>query len=61
MSPLILAWLMTDSGAALLAKNLNPTDAEILQAMQGNVCRCGTYPRVVAAMQSASKKIGGRA
>ena len=52
---------MIVSGAALLKRNSNPSEQEIAQAMQGNVCRCGTYPRVVAAMQSASKKIGGRA
>ena len=49
---------MIVSGAALLRKNANPDDAEILQAMQGNVCRCGTYPRIVAAMRSASRKMG---
>jgi aerobic-type carbon monoxide dehydrogenase small subunit (CoxS/CutS family) len=48
---------MIVSGAALLQRNPNPTEAEIAQAMQGNVCRCGTYPRIVAAMRSASAKI----
>jgi aerobic-type carbon monoxide dehydrogenase small subunit (CoxS/CutS family) len=43
------------SGVALLRKNANPDDAAILQAMQGNVCRCGTYPRIVAAVRLASK------
>ena len=52
---------MIVSGAALLKRNPNPNDQEIAQAMQGNVCRCGTYPRVVAAMKSASQKIGRRA
>lgn len=52
---------MIVSGAALLKRNPNPSDQEIAQAMQGNVCRCGTYLRVVAAMHSASKKIGSRA
>jgi aerobic-type carbon monoxide dehydrogenase small subunit (CoxS/CutS family) len=52
---------MIVSGAALLKRNPNPTEQEIAQAMQGNVCRCGTYPRIVAAMQSASKKVGRRA
>jgi aerobic-type carbon monoxide dehydrogenase small subunit (CoxS/CutS family) len=52
---------MIVSGAALLKRNSNPSEQEIAQAMQGNVCRCGTYPRVVAAMRSASRKIGGRA
>ena len=48
---------MIVSGAALLKRNPNPTEAEIVQAMQGNVCRCGTYPRIVAAMRSASMKM----
>jgi len=45
------------SGLALLRKNANPDDAAILQAMQGNVCRCGTYPRIVAAVRLASKRV----
>src|SRR6266481_7423061 len=36
---------MIVSGAALLKKNPKPDEAEIIQAMQGNVCRCGAYPR----------------
>jgi aerobic-type carbon monoxide dehydrogenase small subunit (CoxS/CutS family) len=48
---------MIMSGAALLAKNSNPSEAEILQAMQGNVCRCGAYPRIVAAIKLASEKM----
>jgi aerobic-type carbon monoxide dehydrogenase small subunit (CoxS/CutS family) len=48
---------MIVSGAALLKRNPNPTEAEIAQAMQGNVCRCGTYPRIVAAMRSAGEKM----
>jgi aerobic-type carbon monoxide dehydrogenase small subunit (CoxS/CutS family) len=44
------------SGVALLRKNTNPDEAAIVQAMQGNVCRCGTYPRIVAAVRLASKK-----
>jgi aerobic-type carbon monoxide dehydrogenase small subunit (CoxS/CutS family) len=44
---------MIMSGAALLAKNPNPSEAEILTAMQGNVCRCGTYPRIIAAFKHA--------
>jgi aerobic-type carbon monoxide dehydrogenase small subunit (CoxS/CutS family) len=46
---------MIMSGVALLNKNLNPDDAAIMQAMQGNVCRCGTYPRIVAAVRRAAK------
>jgi aerobic-type carbon monoxide dehydrogenase small subunit (CoxS/CutS family) len=48
---------MIISGVALLAKNSNPSEAEILQAMQGNVCRCGAYPRIIAAIQLASEKM----
>ena len=48
---------MIVSGVALLNRNPNPTDAEIMQAMQGNICRCGTYPRIVAAVRSASQKM----
>ncbi len=45
------------SGVALLRRNFNPSEAEIVQAMQGSVCRCGTYPRIVAAVRSASQKM----
>jgi aerobic-type carbon monoxide dehydrogenase small subunit (CoxS/CutS family) len=48
---------MIMSGVALLAKNSNPSEAEILQAMQGNMCRCGAYPRIVAAIKLASEKM----
>jgi aerobic-type carbon monoxide dehydrogenase small subunit (CoxS/CutS family) len=44
------------SAHALLARKPNPTDAEIRQGMQGNICRCGTYPRIVAAIHAASQK-----
>jgi isoquinoline 1-oxidoreductase subunit alpha len=42
------------SAAALLAKNSNPTDAEIDTAMAGNICRCGTYNDIRAAIHSAA-------
>jgi aerobic-type carbon monoxide dehydrogenase small subunit (CoxS/CutS family) len=45
------------SAAALLKRNPNPTDKEIEDAMNGNICRCGTYLRIRAAIRSASKKI----
>ena len=48
---------MIVSGAALLAKNSNPSEEEIIAAMEGNVCRCGTYPRIIAAVRLASKKM----
>ncbi len=40
--------------SALLAENPNPSDQEILENMQGNVCRCGCYQRIVAAVRHAS-------
>ena len=45
---------MIMSGAGLLKKNPNPTDAEIIRAMEGNICRCGTYPRILAALRRVS-------
>ena len=41
------------SAAALLAKTKNPSDAEIDDAMSGNICRCGTYSRIKAAIARA--------
>lgn len=43
------------SAVALLKKNPNPTDEQIETAMQGNICRCGTYLRIKAAIKTASK------
>ena len=43
------------SAAALLAKNKSPNDAQIDAAMSGNICRCGTYNRVRAAIKVAAK------
>jgi len=42
------------SACALLAKNPKPTDADIDSAMNGNLCRCGTYLRVRAAIHKAA-------
>jgi isoquinoline 1-oxidoreductase alpha subunit len=42
------------SAAALLAQNKNPSDADIDAAMSGNICRCGTYNRVRAAIKTAA-------
>src|SRR6476646_2287950 len=43
------------SAAALIESNPNPTDAEIDAAMSGNICRCGTYVRIRAAIKQASQ------
>ena len=42
------------SATALLNRNPNPTDSEIENAMNGNICRCGTYTRIKAAIKTAS-------
>ena len=42
--------------ASLLADNPNPSDAEIDAAMNGNLCRCGTYPRIRRAIHDAAEK-----
>lgn len=65
--PLQIAWIKHDvpqcgycqsgqlmSAAALLKTNKNPSDAEIDAAMSGNICRCGTYPRIRAAIKDAA-------
>ncbi len=44
--------------ASLLALNADPSDADIDRAMSGNLCRCATYPRIRAAIRSASVRIG---
>ncbi len=43
------------SASALLASNPIPTDADIDAAMAGNLCRCGTYPRIRAAIKEAAQ------
>ncbi len=43
------------SAAALLAKQPDPRDADIARALSGNLCRCGTYPRIRAAIHRAAK------
>jgi isoquinoline 1-oxidoreductase subunit alpha len=43
------------SATALLAMNKNPSDADIDAAMSGNICRCGTYPRIRAAIKAAAR------
>jgi aerobic-type carbon monoxide dehydrogenase small subunit (CoxS/CutS family) len=50
---------MTIKASELLAKNPKPTEAEIRQAMNGHLCRCGTYPRIMKAIQLASARMAG--
>jgi isoquinoline 1-oxidoreductase subunit alpha len=65
--PLQVAWIKHDvpqcgycqsgqlmSAAALLSTNKNPSDADIDAAMSGNICRCGTYSRIKAAIKDAA-------
>jgi isoquinoline 1-oxidoreductase alpha subunit len=72
--PLQQAWMELDvpqcgycqagqlmSAAALLRSTPNPTDEDIDSAMSGNLCRCGTYLRIRAAIKSAAANGGGRA
>ncbi len=46
---------MLMTGAGLLKKNPHPGEAEIQHALEGNVCRCGSHPRILAAVQRAAK------
>jgi aerobic-type carbon monoxide dehydrogenase small subunit (CoxS/CutS family) len=48
------------SASALLEKNPAPTDADIDAAMAGNICRCGTYQRIRAAIHTAAGKLAKR-
>jgi len=47
------------SSVGLLKKTPQPTEPEIRRALQGNVCRCGTYPRIIAAVQMAAAQSAG--
>ncbi len=51
---------MVMSAVALLARQPNPTEPQIVRAMNGNVCRCGTYPRILAAVRGAAAAMRGR-
>ncbi len=42
--------------ASLLSNNPDPTDDEIVNSMQGNICRCGTYPRIFVAVRAAASE-----
>jgi aerobic-type carbon monoxide dehydrogenase small subunit (CoxS/CutS family) len=45
---------MIMTSAALLAKNRNPSETDIRNALAGNLCRCGTHQRIVAAVKRAA-------
>ena len=49
---------MIMTAAALLNAKPNPSEAEIVEYMEGNVCRCGTHPRIVAAIAKAARVLG---
>lgn len=49
------------SAVGLLSTNHIPTSAEIVQSLQGNMCRCGTYPRIIDAVHHAAKTMQERA
>ncbi len=48
---------MIVAGAALLRQNASPSRQEIVEFMDGNICRCGTYARIIAAIQSAARSV----
>jgi aerobic-type carbon monoxide dehydrogenase small subunit (CoxS/CutS family) len=45
---------MIMSAVALLSRRADPTDEQIVQGMNGNICRCGSHPRIVAAIRRAA-------
>ena len=70
--PLQKAWIKHDvpqcgycqsgqlmAATALLAKNKNPSDKDIQDAMSGNICRCGTYGRIASAIKDAAAEMRG--
>jgi len=50
---------MIMSGVSLLKKTPQPSEPEIRRALEGNICRCGTYPRIIKAVQMAATMAGG--
>jgi nicotinate dehydrogenase subunit A len=52
---------MIVAGAALLGRVRAPSPDDIVRALQGNVCRCGTYPRIIAAVERAAASTRGNA
>jgi len=47
------------SSVGLLQVNANPSSAEIVQFLQGNICRCGAHPRIIEAIHKAAKAMQG--
>ena len=45
------------AGVALLDRAADPAEADIAHALEGNLCRCGTYPRIVAAVRAAARSV----
>ena len=52
---------MIMSSVGLLSTNPSPTSAEIVKSLQGNICRCGTHPRIIEAVHRAAKAMQERA
>jgi aerobic-type carbon monoxide dehydrogenase small subunit (CoxS/CutS family) len=50
---------MIMSAVALLSRQPNPSEEQIIRGMNGNICRCGSHPRIVAAIRSAASAQGG--
>jgi len=51
---------MIMSSVGLLQSNTNPSQAQVVQSLQGNVCRCGTHPRIMEAVRHAAKMMQER-
>jgi aerobic-type carbon monoxide dehydrogenase small subunit (CoxS/CutS family) len=52
---------MIMASVGLLAENPDPSEAEVREGLAGNVCRCGTYPRIIAAVRQAAAALRGKA
>jgi aerobic-type carbon monoxide dehydrogenase small subunit (CoxS/CutS family) len=50
---------MIMSSVALLQKNPSPSSSDVVQSLQGNICRCGAHPRILAAVEQAAKTMQG--
>jgi aerobic-type carbon monoxide dehydrogenase small subunit (CoxS/CutS family) len=51
---------MVVKSAELLAANAAPTEAEVREALNGHLCRCGTYPRIIEAVLKAAQRLAGQ-